>query len=412
MHKLIVTLPRNRDFEGSLRLEDHNGRLLAGPFAVCGRADGEMARRYGNSSRQTVLPFGDTPLGRYRMAGVLPSGARTSLPAERFGPYGVIVLRPMAGEAALADANGRFYIVIQGGKLGPGRRLRPTSGSLRLADKDQKRLVRALRKSQHCVCDCVATAEPATGRSVARSTAHEEADPPLAGVLPSLTAMAGISGDGSDERLSRESGQPRRFGPPSFHLSAGSGDGGGGGAGGNGGYDSDDITGSIKPTPALGAQAGFEVSSGMEPDTAHVAPEDEDPARSTQRLAAISAAQNHAEDAPTGNCARYVGDAIRASGVQLDHIGGDGNAKDMGPSLTKAGFTVVGNDQPREPGDVAVIQASPKDSAGHAAIWDGKQWISDYQQGGFKRPDLPYPNDAYRNANTPYQIYRWPQSKK
>ncbi|MFZ0773913.1 MAG: pesticin C-terminus-like muramidase [Candidatus Sulfotelmatobacter sp.] len=234
MRKLIVILPENRDFEGILRLEDQNGRLVAGPFAVCGRADGEVARRHGNSSRHAILPFGDTPLGRYRIAGILPTGRRTNLSAERFGPYGVVVLKPAAGEAALADANGRFCIVIQGGKLGPGRRLRPTNGSLRLADKDQKRLVRALRRSQHCVCDCVGTSEPGTGRPVARGASYEEADPPLAGSLLSLPVTAVEGG-----QFSREPGQPRRFGPPSFHLSAGSG-GGGAGAGGGGGYDTDD----------------------------------------------------------------------------------------------------------------------------------------------------------------------------
>jgi GH24 family phage-related lysozyme (muramidase) len=237
MRKLIVILPENRDFEGVLRLEEQNGRLVAGPFAVCGRADGEVAGRHGNSSRQALLPFGDTPLGRYRIAGILPTGRRTNLPAERFGPYGVVVLQPAAGEAALADANGRFCIVIQGGKLGPGRRLRPTNGSLRLADKDQKKLVRALRRCDQCVCECMATAEPVTGRPVARDASYEEADPPLGGALLSQAVMAGTSSSSASGRLSHEPGQPRRFGPPSFHLSADSG-GGGGGAGGGGGYDS------------------------------------------------------------------------------------------------------------------------------------------------------------------------------
>ena len=117
MYKLIVTLPVNRDFEGVLRLEDQNGHLVAGPFAVCGRADREAAGRHANPSCNALLPFGDTPLGRYRMAGILPTGRRTNLPAERFGPYGVVVLKPAAGEAALADANGRFCIVISGRKL-------------------------------------------------------------------------------------------------------------------------------------------------------------------------------------------------------------------------------------------------------------------------------------------------------
>jgi GH24 family phage-related lysozyme (muramidase) len=146
------------------------------------------------------------------------------------------VLKPAAGDAALADANGRFCIVIQGGRLGRGRRLRPTNGSLRLADKDQKRLVRALRKYHPCVCECVATAEPVTGRTVARRAPYEEGDPPLGGSLVSLPAMAAPFSLG-DDRFSSRSGPTRHFGPPPFHLFADSG-GGGGGSSGGGGYDS------------------------------------------------------------------------------------------------------------------------------------------------------------------------------
>ena len=242
MHKLIVTLPVDRNFEGILRLEDQNGHLVAGPFAVCGRADREAAARHGNSSCDALLPFGDTPLGRYRMTGILPTGRRTNMPAEWFGPHGVVVLTPAAGDAALADANGRFCIVIQAGKPGPGRRLRPTNGSLRLADKDQKRLVRALRKSHECVCECVATVEPVTGRTIAPDTSYpdtsyEEADPPLGGSLVSLPVMAATSGSLGDDRSSPEGSQTRHFGPPSFRLLLTDSGGGGGGGSTGGGYE-------------------------------------------------------------------------------------------------------------------------------------------------------------------------------
>src|SRR5580658_2871903 len=99
MHKLIVSLPTKREFEGRLTLEGENGRVLAGPFPVCGLADRGAAERHGNPSGHALLPFGDTPLGRYRIAGIHATGPKTSLPAEQFGPHGVIVLTPTAGEA-------------------------------------------------------------------------------------------------------------------------------------------------------------------------------------------------------------------------------------------------------------------------------------------------------------------------
>ena len=195
MHKLIVSLPLNRDFEGELRLEAENGRVLAGPFPVCGRADREAARRHGNPTGQATLPFGDTPLGRYRIAGIQATGRKTSLPVEHFGPHEVVVLTPVAGDAALADANGRFCILIQGGTMGAGRRLRPTNGSLRLADKDQKALIRALRKYRPpCTCECVADTAADGGRMVAKNAPFETLDPPLpvSAVNPTMTAAAGF----------------------------------------------------------------------------------------------------------------------------------------------------------------------------------------------------------------------------
>jgi hypothetical protein len=386
MYKLIVTLPVNRDFEGILRLEDDKGRLVAGPFAVCGRADREAAGQHGNPSCKALLPFGDTPLGGYRMAGILPTGRRTNLPAERFGPYGVVVLEPTAGEAALADANGRFNIVIQGGKLGRGRRLRPTNGSLRLADKDQKRLIRALRKSRQCVCECVAAAKPLTGRTVACGASYDEADPPFAGSLASLPVMAAASSSRGDDRFSPKGGQTRHFGPPSFNLFADSGAGGGGrGTGGGYGDGSD-------------------------------AERDQEISEATLYLA-NNALPNY-EGAP-GKCATFVIDAINQTGIKVAAIGnydgGRGYAANLGLALEPAGFTDVTKDTPLDklqPGDIVVVQAyvGQNPPYGHAAMWDGNQWISDYQQGLGRTSPYPWPSSVYANNPPPYAIWRWPRT--
>jgi hypothetical protein len=159
------------------------------------------------------------------MTAILPTGKGTSLSADRFGPNGVIVLAPTAGDAALADANGRFYIIIQGGKLSPGRLLRPTNGSLRLADKDQKRLVRALRRNLQCVCECVSTSESLTERVVGKAATQEENDPPLVTSGINFAQLVATSG-----RFQYDREEQRNFDPPKFRLFVDSGGSSGGGA--------------------------------------------------------------------------------------------------------------------------------------------------------------------------------------
>lgn len=74
-------------------------------------------------------------------------------------------------------------------------------------------------------------------------------------------------------------------------------------------------------------------------------------------------------------------------------------AKDMGAALLDAGFYAV-NGAPRK-GDVVVIQPAPGHPDGHAAIYDGQNWISD-----FKQLHGLYPGPAYRSSQPPYKIYR------
>lgn len=238
MAKLIVSLPEDRGYAGTLRVENGRGRVLAGPFPVCGRADGAAARRHDNRARNPLLPFGDTPLGRYRVVGVLPGG--TDWPADRFGPHGVVVLQPTAGEAALADANGRFHLLIQGGRLGRGRRLRPTNGALRLANRDQKRLIDLLRRRRDVVCECVPMSTTPASLPVAADGPCDDGDPPR-GVadLVNLPVMSGVS---ENHGTPFGIGALRRFAPPTFHLLAEVGGGGGGGGGDGYGDTPEDLT--------------------------------------------------------------------------------------------------------------------------------------------------------------------------
>lgn len=128
----------------------------------------------------------------------------------------------------------------------------------------------------------------------------------------------------------------------------------------------------------------------------------------------ISSLRRNAGNASTKYCARAVVDAIRAGGTRIEGA----NAKDLGPKLIAAGFTDIFS-MPRPsseydrsnllPGDVVVLEGFNQDERkgikkdhpyGHAAMYDGSKWISDFHQPGF------YPGDDYRKALPGYTIYR------
>jgi hypothetical protein len=166
MHQITIRLPCNRDYAGTLKLEDAKGKLAAGPFHICARAHDELARANGNPDRLPVLPFGDMPLGEYEIVRIVPSGPGTPFESKEFGSAGIIFLQPKHGEAALADANGRFIFLIHGGALARHGALRPTEdGSLRLSNRDQRKLVSVLRRVG--VCRCIVTNSGRAQRRVA-----------------------------------------------------------------------------------------------------------------------------------------------------------------------------------------------------------------------------------------------------
>jgi hypothetical protein len=182
MFQITIRLPSNRDFAGTLKLEDAKGKLIAGPFQVCARAHDELARISGNPDRVAVLPFGDMPLGEYQITQIIKSGPGTPYDADEFGAAGIVFLQPKHGEAALADANGRFIFLIQGGALGRNGALRPTDdGSLRLSNRDQRKLVGALRRLGAEACRCFVTNSGIAKHRVAASDPARVASLPTRG---------------------------------------------------------------------------------------------------------------------------------------------------------------------------------------------------------------------------------------
>jgi type VI secretion system secreted protein VgrG len=107
-----------------------------------------------------------------------------------------------------------------------------------------------------------------------------------------------------------------------------------------------------------------------------------------------------------GLCARYVRQALEAGGLRL--AGHPAMAKDYRTTLLAAGFTVVCDSPSRfangylpMKGDVSVIQPYPGGSAaGHIAMYDGVQWISDFRQ-----RDM-WGGPGYRTNKPPIAILR------
>jgi hypothetical protein len=119
-------------------------------------------------------------------------------------------------------------------------------------------------------------------------------------------------------------------------------------------------------------------------------------------------------NAPLKNCARNVRLALKEGGITVTPPppppGKDKPvAKDYGLPLGAAGFqSVTTNNSGTYPpigyspkkGDVVVIQSAPGHDAGHMAMYDGKQWVSDFIQHDF------WPGSGYRTERPSYTIYR------
>ena len=101
-------------------------------------------------------------------------------------------------------------------------------------------------------------------------------------------------------------------------------------------------------------------------------------------------------------CAKHVRLALEHAGAIT--TGHPMDAKDWGPTLSRIGFRKieVANADLFHPqiGDVIVIQATSTSSSGHIQGYDGKQWISDFRQGGF------CPGPLYRKEKPHVDAYR------
>lgn len=128
--KILVSAPTDRTRPGFLTCGDFGCPCYL-------KADNAAAKRVGNASRDPLRRNGDTPLGVYW--GVL---AGPWEPIRSYGPYKVIALTPIGGDALTAHKNGRRGLAIHGGALAAdGRSFRPTHGCVRLRNHDMRALL-------------------------------------------------------------------------------------------------------------------------------------------------------------------------------------------------------------------------------------------------------------------------------
>lgn len=112
--------------------------------------------------------------------------------------------------------------------------------------------------------------------------------------------------------------------------------------------------------------------------------------------------ESQANSSSTGQCAKYVRQALEAGG--LSTAGRPTAAADYDNFLPKIGFvaiqyTDISYYQPQK-GDIVVMPRITGHNYGHIAMYSGNEWISD-----FKQNDL-WGGSAYRN-NGQCTVYRW-----
>lgn len=126
-----ITFPSNRIYAGFFTVVDDQGVLLMSGRAL-GKADNGRARRAGNLSRNSTLPYGDTPTGQYEPAFVV----KRDPPHPRIGKAWIPIIG-MGGDALIAaTTGGRTGLGIHAGRLDTDGRLVPTYGCVRISDRD------------------------------------------------------------------------------------------------------------------------------------------------------------------------------------------------------------------------------------------------------------------------------------
>ena len=408
MIRILVELGSDRDRCGTLGVFDANGHRLAGPFPVAGRASDALAAARGNPRREPTLRYGDMPTGGFAVRGILKTGKTTPFAAAEYGPHGVVILEGISGEAAIAEANGRFQFFVQAGALAKDGSLRSTAGALRLSNEHQRLLVAALKRDVPAECDVVQSQPTRRTAKVFIDATCRAEDPPL---IPA----PGISRTQRKNPLT----------PPSHRDMQRSG------LGSAAGFMALGLTFVIAPgsEPALATTVAknqsASISSESKTATAPEATKDKKyvqlayasppSALFVDKDAFVNYMDSHAADAGSAGGSGATStcrEGLRAGGIDVTGISGDG--KDYGPIVERFGAIRVassdgavapGNYAPQK-GDIAVFSGNTDHPQGYVQVWDGSRWVSDFKN----KPGeySPYGTSAQTPPST---IYRFPDKR-
>ncbi len=380
MVRLLVDFGPDRDCCGTLTLLNERGGRICGPFPVAGRSSDALAAANKNSARNPLFRYGDTPTGSYALRRILSSGRNTPFASDEFGPHGIAVIEGISGDAACAEANGRFHFLIAGGQLSRKGRLRSTAGGLRIKDEHMRVLVRHLRKWPATTCE-INEHKKITDRG--RVFADSSCDQPDPYPLPNVA------------RASR-SREMLRAGAMAFSFSV--------------------SFVALDSRPAISAdEFSLQRASGLsEPDRFLLPSAEPLPAyvklayNATDRKPAnididkfVKYMVDHAARGSKGDCAKACREGLEAAGIDTKDRPGD--AKDYGPFLTRHGAEPVPEkDYKPQKGDIAVFDGNKQHPHGHVQVFDGKGWVSDFTQG-----EKFSPYDV--KTTPPSKIYRFQQ---
>jgi len=115
---------------------------------------------------------------------------------------------------------------------------------------------------------------------------------------------------------------------------------------------------------------------------------------------AIEYLNNNAKPTPVKRCAAFVREALNEGGGLK--VQGAGSAKNYGPNLEKVGFREIQVDPTTYipiTGDIVIMEATNKTVHGHAQMYNGEKWVSDFVQSRF----YPYKD---RSIKPPFRVYR------
>jgi hypothetical protein len=145
-YHIIANFPSNRDYKGTLKVYNDNGKLVFGPVEALGRGTNDPSN--GNDHTNWRLKNSDIPTGVAKTV-VYAKGSSD----HSYGPYKRVWLnQAVSGNFLIAENNGRDEIMIHGGDPATSSSLtwyplRPTYGCIRLSNSDQRELIQVLEQN-------------------------------------------------------------------------------------------------------------------------------------------------------------------------------------------------------------------------------------------------------------------------